>query len=256
MYRDHHIAVVVPAYREARLLPGTLRGVPHFVDHIIVIDDGSDDETASVGHAARPEAETIRHGENQGVGAAITTGYLRSLELGADIAVVIGADGQMDPAEMTALLDPIVEGRADYTKGDRLGHPLLWRRMPWRRIFGSWVLTWMTRAASGHWQVRDSQCGYTAIRNQTLAALPLRSLYPRYGYPNDMLIRLGELGARVLDRPITPIYGTEASGLKIHRVMGPIAWLICKGGTRRMVGRLKRRPLEAPHPLPVIREDA
>lgn len=239
MYRSHRVAVVIPAHQEAALIATTVEGLPGFVDHVIVVDDASADDTAEIAAATgRAGLEICQHAVNRGVGAAISTGYRRALERGAELVVVVGGDAQMDPAEMSLLLDPLVEGEADYAKGDRLGHPLLWRRMPWRRIVGSWALTWMTRWASGHWHVRDSQCGYTAIRAATLRALPLDALYPRYGYPNDLLIRLGELQARVVDRPITPIYGAERSGLRIPKVIGPLLRILIGGGLRRHARRL------------------
>ncbi|MCA9545581.1 MAG: glycosyltransferase family 2 protein, partial [Myxococcales bacterium] len=181
MYQGLTVTVVVPAFNEARLLPRTLAGLPAFVDRVVVVDDASTDGTAAA--ATGPKITCVRHGVNQGVGAAIVTGYRHALAHGADVAVVVGADAQMDPAEMPRLLDPLVAGEADYVKGDRLGHPEVARRMPWVRLLGNRALSRLTRWATGY-AVRDSQCGYTAITAGALARLPLASLYPRYGFPN------------------------------------------------------------------------
>ena len=240
MYSGLRVAVVIPAHNESRLLPVTLAGLPPFVDHVLVVDDASTDQTFSAARQLGPwHLEVIRHPFNQGVGGAIVTGYRRALVLGVDAVVVVGADAQMCPDEMSLLLDPIVRGDADYVKGDRLGHPELWRRMPWFRIFGNWALTALTRLSSGCWHLRDSQCGYTALSAGALGRLPLDALYRRYGFPNDMLAWLAGDGARVVDRPVTPIYGDEQSGIRIARVVLPILWLLLRSGTRRM--RLQRR---------------
>lgn len=240
------MAVVIPAFNESRLLPVTLSGLPRFVDHVLVVDDASTDRTAVAARRRGPWAlEVIRHAENLGVGGAIVTGYRRALHLGVDAAVVVGADAQMDPAEMCRLLDPLADDAADYAKGDRLGHSELWRRMPWVRLLGNLALTQLTRLSSGYWHIRDSQCGYTAISREALLRLPLNELYPRYGFPNDLLAKLGEMGARVVDRPVTPIYGDEISRLRIPRVMGPILMLLLRAGARRWWRRLTRPDLQA-----------
>ncbi len=237
MYRGLRVAVVIPAHNEARLLPVTLAGLPDYVDHIVVIDDASTDGTAAV--VPRRGVELIRHPENRGVGGAIVTGYRRARALGVDAAVVVGADAQMDPLEMAGLLDGLLEG-ADYVKGDRLGHPEVRGRMPTVRWIGNHVLSLMTRFSTGYWHLRDSQCGYTALSGPALAALPLEALYPRYGFPNDVLAKLAEQRAVVVDRPVSPIYGDERSGIRVLRVIGPIAWLLLRSGLRR-VQRQRRR---------------
>ena len=231
MYRGLRVAVVIPAHNEEALLPVTLAGLPAFVDAAIVVDDASTDTTAQI--ASHPHLELVRHPVNQGVGGAIVTGYRRALALGVDVAVVVGADAQMDPAEMSSLIDPVVDGVADYVKGDRLGHPEVRARMPAVRLFGNRVLSRLTRFSSGY-GVRDSQCGYTALNATTLARLPLGDLYPRYGFPNDLLAKLAEVNARVIDRPVTPIYGDEQSGIRVTRVVGPILWLLLRSGVRRV----------------------
>lgn len=243
MYRGLKVVVVVPAFNEASLLPVTLGGLPDFVDAVVVVDDASTDATAAAAQAVRllgPALHLVTHPQNRGVGAAICTGYQRALGLGADAAVVVGADAQMAPAEMASLLDPLAEGLADYVKGDRLGHPEVVRRMPAVRYLGNHVLSRLTRLATGY-AVRDSQCGYTALAAGTLARLDLASLYPRYGFPNDLLAKLAEVDARVVDRPVTPIYGDEVSGIRLHRVCGPILWLLARATLRRLARGLRRR---------------
>lgn len=238
MYRGWRITVVVPAFNEARLLPRTLETLPRFVDDVVVVDDASSDRTLASARRAGPwRLEVIRHAYNQGVGGAIVTGYRRALTLGAQAAVVVGADAQMDPAEMSALLDALVDGHAGYAKGDRLGHPELWRRMPWVRVVGNLALSRLTALTTGLRHVRDSQCGYTAITSEALRVLPLDHVYRRYGFPNDLLSHLALAGVPVVDRPVTPIYATETSGIRLPRVVPALLWLLGRALARRLGAR-------------------
>ncbi|TXD36487.1 glycosyltransferase family 2 protein [Lujinxingia vulgaris] len=236
MLEGKRVAVVVPAYCEETILPRTLAGLPGFIDHAIVVDDGSPDRTFEVAAAlARVEArvDVVRLGFNQGVGRAIVRGYERALQLGADVVVVMAADDQMDPADLPAVLSPVLEGRADYVKGNRLRHPEIAKMPPLRRA-GTAVLARLTSLVSGLEGLEDTQCGYTAISRQMLKALPLGELYPRYGYPNDMLIRLAERGARVIQPVVRPVYADEVSGLKISKVIVPISGILLRGAMRRV----------------------
>jgi glycosyltransferase involved in cell wall biosynthesis len=248
MFRGHLIAVVIPAFNEADKIAGTIRSVPGFVDQVIVVDDGSGDATAAVAQrAARRasrrgggrEVEVIVHPRNRGVGAAIATGYARALALGADATAVMAGDGQMDPADLPRLLAPVVDGAADYAKGNRFAWPGGWRQMPAVRLAGSVALSWLTRAASGYWRLFDSQCGYTVASRRALAAIGPDRMFARYGYPNDLLARLGAAGARVVDVPVRPVYGPAwRSGLRPSRVALPLAWLLLRAFVARVVSRL------------------
>jgi glycosyltransferase involved in cell wall biosynthesis len=241
MFRGHRIAVVIPAFNEADKIAGAIRSVPGFVDHVIVVDDGSRDDTAAVARGASRrgagrEAEVIVHAQNRGVGAAIGTGYARALALGADATAVMAGDGQMDPADLPRLLMPIVDGAADYAKGNRFASPGGWQQMPAVRLAGSVALSWLTRAASGYWRLFDSQCGYTAASRAALVAIGPERMFARYGYPNDLLARLGAAGARVVDVPVRAVYGPAwRSGLRPSRVALPIAWLLLRAFVRRVV---------------------
>ena len=244
MYGTLRVAVVIPAHNEASLLPVTLAGIPNWIDHIIVVDDQSTDATVEqFKRATNPGLELIRHGINQGVGAAICSGYARARSLGVDATVVMGADNQMDPNEIHRLLDPIVEDRADYVKGNRMGHPELFKRMPWIRLGGNVCLTRLTRFATGYGELNDAQCGYTAINGRTLDRVDLGTLFPRYGFPNDLLAKLANLNARVEDQPVSPIYENESSELRIHRVALPILGILVRATLQR--GRRWRRSRQA-----------
>jgi glycosyltransferase involved in cell wall biosynthesis len=250
VYREKTVAVVVTAYNEEFLVARTLDSLPAFVDHVIVVDDGSRDATARIveGIAARDaRVRLVRHGANRGVGAAVATGYLWCRDRGVDVAVVMGGDAQMDPADLPALLDPVVEGRADYAKGNRLGTGEAWKKIPHVRYLGNAALTFMTKIASGYWHVTDSQSGYIAISKAALRRLPIEEIYPRYGMPNDLLVTLNIHGMRVTDVPVNPIYRIgERSDLKIGKILFPISFLILRLFVKRMVQRYVIRDF---HPL-------
>lgn len=242
MLSNYRIAVVVPAYNEQLLIDRTIASIPHFVDEIIIVDDGSEDETVErvLAQPSDRRISLVQHVSNFGVGAAIATGYQVSLELGCDIAVVMGADAQMDPEDMTSLLWPIMAGEADYVKGNRFAWPAASKMIPPVRFYGGWVLSVLTRAASGYWDIVDSQCGFTAIRRGVLEQLELDQIYPRYGYPNDMLVRLGDLDARLIQCPVRPVYAGERSDLRVWRVLIPISTILLKATVRRLWNRSRR----------------
>jgi glycosyltransferase involved in cell wall biosynthesis len=259
VYREQRIAIVIPAFNERRKIAGTIATVPELADHILVIDDASLDDTArqaelaALRRAAPDRVEVIRHAANRGVGGAITTGYLRAIALGADIAVVMAGDGQMDPRDLPALLDPIARGDADYAKGNRFLHPAIWTTMPASRIFGNLVLSAATRVTSGYRHVFDSQCGYTAIHRGALTRLELGKLFPRYGYPNDLLSRLHVANMRVIDVPVRPIYGAEwRSGINLATALHPIPWVLLRSWGNRVVAQLRRRAQDADRGAPSV----
>ena len=225
------VAVVVPAHDEERLIQETLGGIPAFVDRIYVVDDASGDATAERARAlGDPRVEVISHERNGGVGAAILTGYRRALEDGIAATAVMAGDNQMDPAELEALVRPVLAGDVDYAKANRLISGEAWTLIPRTRYLGNAMLSMLTKIASGYWHVADSQAGYTVIGRGALARLDLDRVYTRYGFPNDLLVHLNVLNARVRDVPSRPIYGVgERSGIKIRSVVPRISWLLLKG---------------------------
>jgi glycosyltransferase involved in cell wall biosynthesis len=231
MLEGKRVAVVVPAYDEEELIGETLAAIPEFVDRIYVVDDHSQDGTAArAREAGDPRIEVIVHDRNEGVGAAIVSGYRRALAEGVDVACVMAGDGQMDPADLETIAGAVARGEVEYAKANRLFTGQAWKLMPRHRYLGNAVLSMLTKIASGYWHVADSQSGYTAISREQLERLDLDRIYPRYGFPNDMLVHLNVWNARVRDIPSRPIYGHgERSGIKLWRVVPSIAWLLLKG---------------------------
>ena len=248
MVEGKRVAVVVPAFCEELLVADTIRGIPDFVDLIVVVDDRSSDQTVErARETGDPRLEVIVHDRNQGVGGAIATGYARCRELAVDVTCVMAADNQMDPDELATIVGPVARGEADYVKANRLVSGEAWQLIPRSRYLGNAILSLLTKIASGYWHVADSQAGYTALSLGALRRLDLERLYRRYGFPNDMLVHLNVQNARVRDVPSRPIYGVgERSGIKIHRVAPRIAWLLFKGFWWRMKEKYVIRDF---HPL-------
>jgi len=236
MLAGKSVAVVVPAFDEEGLIGTTLAGIPEFVDHVFVVDDASRDATAERARSSGDaRVEVISHERNQGVGAAILTGYRRALAAGIDVTCVMAGDNQMDPADLEAIAGPVAHGEADYAKANRLFTGRAWELIPHTRYLGNAVLSLLTKIASGYWHVADSQSGYTAIARETLDLLDLDRIYERYGFPNDMLVHLNVINARVRDVPSRPVYGVgESSGIRLRRVVPSISWLLTKAFFWRM----------------------
>ncbi len=231
MWSGKRVAVVIPAFNEAERIGATLRRLPDWIDEAIVVNDGSSDDTADRAYRVGDErVRVVTHGRNQGVGAAIRTGYKEAIGSCAAITVVMAADNQMDPTDLPALLAPVLHGQADYAKGNRFLHAAHKDMPPLRRL-GSRFLSWLTRVTTGL-AVDDCQCGFTAIDRDTLLRLPLDDLWGGYGYPNDLLALLALQSARVVDVPVRPIYAGEASGLHAGHVAA-IATRIIRRRLRR-----------------------
>jgi glycosyltransferase involved in cell wall biosynthesis len=235
MWMGSRVVVVVPAWDEAPRIGRVLRGLPPWVDAIVVVDDASRDGTADDARAvADARVEVVRHDTNRGVGAAIVTGYKRALATGGsgcDAFVVMAGDGQMDPRDLPSLVSPVARDQADYVKGSRFRTSDVARAMPAARLIGGLVLSWATSQALGI-AVSDSQCGYTAIAADACRRLDLDALWPRYGYPNDLLSQLTLRSMRIAEAPVRAVYADEVSRLRSRDVPVVMA-LVARAWLRR-----------------------
>ena len=268
MYDGKRIAVVVPAYNESGFVVDVVETVPEFVDRIYAVDDASTDDTwAEIRDAAARVNETeanpqratadggtvetkrvvpIRHEQNQGVGAAITTGYRSATDDGMDVVAVMNGDGQMDPDILDRIIAPIVEGRADYAKGNRLRAREYRTSMSRWRFFGNSVLTFLTKIASGYWGMMDPQNGYTAISRSAIERIDLDASYDAYGFCNDILVRLNVHQLRIEDVEMPAVYGDENSHIRYRTFVPKLSLLLA----RRFLWRLQTRYLVTDfHPL-------
>jgi glycosyltransferase involved in cell wall biosynthesis len=232
MYKRKTIAVVVPCFNEVKQVGKVLETMPAWVDKIVVVDDKSRDQTVEIiqKHSKRnKKIILIRHSVNQGVGAAIASGYKWCRDHKIDIAAVMAGDGQMLAKDLPSILTPVVLDRADYAKANRLISGKAFQKIPKTRYFGNSVLTFLTKIASGYWHVVDSQTGFTAINQKMLALIDWDKMYPRYGMPNDILVRLNVYNARVADVPIEPTYDVgEKSNLKPAKVFFTIPLMLLR----------------------------
>jgi dolichol-phosphate mannosyltransferase len=220
MIENRRIAVVIPAYRVSGQIEEVLDAMPEGIDRIWIVDDASpDDVAAKVRNLADPRISLIRHEENRGVGGATLSGMKAALDAGADILVKCDGDGQMDPGNIPMLVRPLLDGDADYAKGSRFQHFDALRSMPKRRFIGNIGLTFLTKAASGYWNMLDPVNGFIAVRAEVLRGLNLSDIASRYFFETDMLIRLNILEARVIDVPLPARYGDEHSALSIPRTL-------------------------------------
>ncbi len=193
MYKGKSICTVVPCYNEVTQIKNVIDTIPDYVDYVVLIDDRSHDKTIKViqnCQKTNTKLVLIKHKFNQGVGGSIATGYKWARDNDSDIAVVMAGDGQMNPMDLPALLDPVVEGKADYSKGNRLFIGKAFEKIPKIRFFGNGFLSLFTKIASGYWNIADSQSGYTAINKKALNTIDWDKMYKRYGQPNDILVRL------------------------------------------------------------------
>lgn len=232
MINNLKIAVVVPCYNEETQIEKVLENIPALADKVYVVDDKSKDSTAAIVKGFEKKdvrIKLIEHAENQGVGGAIASGYKSALVDGIDIAVVMAGDGQMDPADFPAIVEPLISGQYDYAKGNRLFSGEAWNMIPRVRYLGNAMLSLLTKIASGYWHIADSQSGYTAINRRALEAIVWDKMYKRYGQPNDLLVRLNIAEMRVTDVPIRPVYGVgEKSGIRPLRMIPKLSWLITR----------------------------
>jgi len=230
LFKAYKIGVVVPAYNEALLIQETIDGIPDYVDKIYVINDCSTDRTGEiVDQMVDPRIVPIHHEVNKGVGAAIINGYKRALADEMDLVAVMAGDNQMDPTHLPRLLFPIIEGKADYTKGNRLISKDLRKGMSAWRAFGNGLLTLITKIGSGYWNIADPQNGYTVISREALEALDLDSVYTYYGYCNDLLIKLNAFGLQTMDVSMPARYGRETSTIKYSAYIRKVAPMIFRG---------------------------
>lgn len=216
------ICVVIPCFNVSSHIAKVIEGLPDDVSFVVAVNDCSTDDT----HRAltdlakgNPKIIVIDHAVNQGVGGSMITGYKKSLELGADITVKMDGDGQMDPSYIASLVQPIIDDRADFVKGNRFRDFRALRSMPIVRRIGNLGLSFLIKAASGYWNIFDPTNGFTAIRNETLAGVNFNKLHKRYYFETSMIIELYFCNAVIQDMPMRAKYGNEVSGLSSAKTL-------------------------------------
>ena len=219
------IAVVIPSYKVTRHILGVIAGIGPEVGRIYVVDDKCPDQSGAYvrAHCSDPRVVVLEHAENQGVGGAVMSGYQAAIQEGVDIIVKVDGDGQMDATLIPDFVAPIINGEADYTKGNRFFDLEQIHQMPKMRLFGNAMLSLLTKLSSGYWDLFDPTNGYTAIHVNAARHLPMHRISKRYFFETDMLFRLNTINAVVVDVPMDASYGDEVSNLKISKIITEFA---------------------------------
>lgn len=231
-----HVAVIVPLFRAPEEIGRVLKGIPPWVQTVVVVDDGSGDDSAErVRGIADPRVALVLHPENRGVGAAVLTGYREAIARGAEVLVKMDGDDQMDPAQLHRVVAPIMRGEADYAKGNRFLHTRELGSMPWARRLGNLGLSFLTKLASGYWDIFDPTNGYTALHASVLPLLDATRLHPRFFFETSLLVELGLARAVVRDVPIPARYGDGPSHLSVGGALAAFPFLLVRGAARRLM---------------------
>lgn len=230
------IGVVIPAYKVKKHILGVIAGIGDEVCNIYVVDDCCPEMSGQyvLDHCNDHRVKVIKNKVNLGVGGAVMAGYRAAINDNMDVIVKIDGDGQMDPKLVSYFCIPIIDGRADYTKGNRFFNLDNIRSMPPIRIFGNAILSFMTKLSSGYWNVFDPTNGFTAIDARVVSHLPLDKIDNRYFFETDMLFRLNVLRAVVVDIPMDAVYRDEVSNLKISNIVGDFAWKHVRNFSKRI----------------------
>ena len=220
-YGDFKISVVIPSYRVTRHIIDVILAIPPLVWRIYVIDDACPDQSGKFveDNVSDMRVVVVYHEYNQGVGGAVMTGYKAAIADGADVIVKIDGDGQMDPTLINNFVQPILEGAADYTKGNRFFDLEQIGLMPSVRLMGNAILSFMSKLSSGYWDLFDPSNGYTAIHSDVASHMPFTKISCRYFFEADMLFRLNTLRAVVVDIPMNACYCDEVSNMNISKII-------------------------------------
>jgi glycosyltransferase involved in cell wall biosynthesis len=232
------ITVVIPCYNVSRHIEDVIKQLPYEVSWIIAVNDCSKDDTEKILLRLSEENKKIifiNHELNQGVGGAMITGFKRSLELNSDISIKIDGDNQMDSSYIPALIKPIVENKADYTKGNRFRDLKALRQMPVIRRTGNLGLSFCIKAASGYWNIFDPNNGFVAISNEMLKTININKIHKRYFFESSMLIELYHCEAVIQEIPMKAKYGDEVSHLSLTRALFGFPPKLLKAFIRRII---------------------
>jgi len=243
--QSQKIAVVLPCYNSKSHVLDVIKRIGPEVSLICAVDDACPLGTGAYIQQNCPDGRVvvIYNETNLGVGGAVIRGYHAALREGADIIVKIDSDGQMDPSLLPRIVHPILQGVADYTKGNRFFNIEDVSTMPVIRVFGNAALSFLTKLSSGYWHIFDPTNGYTAIHRIALELLPLDKLDTRFFFESDMLFYLYLKGAVVVDVPIQAKYGDEMSTLKVERIILPFFFKHVRNFFKRLLYRYYLRDM-------------
>jgi glycosyltransferase involved in cell wall biosynthesis len=206
MLNRGRVIAAIPAYNEAKSICRVVREARRYVDEVIVIDDGSSDHTAAI--AAGSGASVIQHTHNAGKAAAIMTAFRAAAMRNADVLVLLDGDGQHDPSEISQVIAPIQDGRADVVIGSRFLD--VKSPVPRYRTLGQRVLNIATHHGSGV-HCSDSQCGFRALNRRAFTAIQLSETI-MYGLvaESEMQFEICAKKLRLVEVPVYVSYNDKA----------------------------------------------
>lgn len=237
MYKKLSVGVAVPAYNEERLIEKTLTTMPDFVDYIVVINDCSKDNTLSIIKKLQKKdvrIHLINNKVNRGIGYGVTLGLKKAAELGSDRVAVMAGDAQMDPNQLSPMLDAMTKRDLDFIKANRFMHFDALRSMPNHRRIGNIIVTILTKFATGYYSIFDTQNGYVVYSDDVIARMPWHMIGNRYEFENTILIGLSIIDAKIGDFPMPAIYGEETSTIKLFSTTMRVLKSLFKGFWQRI----------------------
>lgn len=210
------VVAIIPALNCEKTIGKVVRGLEGLVDEIIVIDDGSADNTKNNGHTNG--AIVISHPKNKGLGGAIRTGFKEALKRDADFIVTLDGDGQHDPSDVKRVMNLLINNHCDVVIGSRLLDKDRWKDFPRHRLWGNLILTFLTNFACGKKATTDSQSGYRALKRKVVEKMDLWST--RMAISSEMIFEISKNGFKIKEVPIKATYEDEVSNQRL--IMDPL----------------------------------
>ena len=211
----YKIIAVMPCYKSSKIAPLLAKDVIKYVDKLICVDDACPDLTGEkIKFSLDSEKiDFIFHDSNKGIGGAMKTGFNYALKFDPKIIIKIDSDGQMDPFLIPKLIEPIINGSSELTKGNRFTNPISIKKMPLIRIIGNIGLGFMTKLSTGYWELFDPTNGFIALRAEVLKEISIEKVDDGYFFETDLLFRCSLSNVLISEIAMEAVYANENSSL-------------------------------------------
>ena len=218
MLNQNKIAVVIPYFNASKHILNVLVKLPKIIDTIYIIDDCSNETLPKEVLTRFQNVVYLKHDKNLGVGGATKTGFKAAIADEVDIVVKVDADDQMDTNYIEALIKPLINNQADYSKGNRFRDFKALKAMPLTRKIGNLGLSFLTKAATGYWNNFDPTNGFFAVKTSTLQRLDFEAIANRYYFETSLIAELYFEESRIKDVSMPAIYGDEKSSMSVWKM--------------------------------------
>lgn len=215
MYKKKKIAIIIPCYKVSKLINNVVNDIPSFVDKVYVVDDKCPENSVKCIKSRSRKIIKIFRNKNGGVGAAVKDGYKYSLKDKNHITIRIDGDGQMDLKIIKHFMDPIIENKGEFLKGNRFINLNILKKMPFLRIIGNIFFSIIGNLITNNFKIFDFLNGYTSINNKALSKVIKKNLDDDYFFDTILIYQLSKLNIRILDVPMKAKYESEESNLNI-----------------------------------------